>query len=69
MTEALDTTNPDLRALTLTVGLCRELVDADAKPAAWTDLTRALVAEHTPEELANMLTGACTILARASRTA
>ena len=60
----LDTSNPDLHALALTVGHATELLERDAPADHWEALTSALVAEHTPEQLANMLTGACALIAR-----
>jgi hypothetical protein len=61
---ALDTRNPDLLALTVTIGHASELIRNDATPDEWAAFTEAIATEQTPAELANMLTGACTILAR-----
>lgn len=60
----LNPTDPDLQALTLTVGICHQLTTTQATHEQWDELTRTLATEHTPAELANMLTGACTLLAR-----
>jgi hypothetical protein len=60
----LDFANPDLQALMLTYTHVGELMRMNATPDQWAALTDALVAEHTPDQLANMLVGACTIHAR-----
>ncbi len=62
--EHLDTGNPDLHALMLTVAHASALVTTRATTDQWAALTGALVAEHTPQQLANMLTGACALIAR-----
>lgn len=62
----MNPTDPDLQALTLTVGICHHLTTTHATPDEWAALTRTLATEHTPAQLANMLTGACTLLARMS---
>lgn len=64
----LDTTNPDLLALTVTVGFAGDLIQRDATSDEWVALTTALLEEHTPAELANMLTGACAVIAKMSAT-
>ena len=61
----LDPTNPDLQALILTIGITRQLTQTGATTAEWDALTRALEAEHTPAELAHMLTAAAALIARA----
>lgn len=61
---SLDTDNPDLHALVLTVGFAQELIDQNATSEQWIELTTALHEEHTPEQLANMLTGAAAIIAK-----
>lgn len=58
------TPTPDAQALALTVSLCHQLTTTHATPDEWAALTRTLETEHTPTQLANMLTGACTLLAR-----
>lgn len=58
----------DLIALAVTVGLASDLIRGGASGAGWDALTAALVEEHTPEQLANMLTGAAALLARAGGT-
>ena len=60
----MDTTDPDLHRLALTIGFTRDLIDREAPTQEWEALTHALLEAHTPEQLANMLTGACTIIAR-----
>ena len=60
----MDTTDPALHALTLTVGIASSLVTSGATSEEWAALTAALLAEHTPAELANMLTGAAALIAR-----
>lgn len=60
----MDTSNPDLLALAVTVGLASELITEHATPDRWAALTDALVAEHAPTQLANMLTGAAALIAR-----
>lgn len=62
----LDTTNPDLHHLVLTIGFARDLTNRAAPTQEWEALTRALVDEHTPEQLANMLTGAAALIARSA---
>ena len=57
--------DPDLIALAVTVGLAADLIQTRASAAGWDALTAALVEEHTPQQLANMLTGAAALLARA----
>lgn len=59
-------TDPDMVALTLTVGFARQLIEGQAERADWQALTEALVENHTPQQLANMLTGAATLLAKAA---
>lgn len=61
----MDTRDPDLQALLVTVGLASALTDSGAGTAEWQALTDALLAEHTAPRLASMLTGACALLARA----
>lgn len=56
--------DPDMQALVLTLGHTAQLTDSGATPTEWEALTAALVAEHTPEQLANMLTGAAALIAR-----
>jgi hypothetical protein len=51
-------------ALTVTIGHATQLIQAGASTEDWDALTAALVAKHTPDQLANMLTGAATLLAR-----
>ena len=63
----MDTTDPDLHRLALTIGFTRDLIERHAPTQEWEALTHALLEEHTPEQLANMLTGAATIIARATR--
>lgn len=63
---ALDTTDPDLTALLVTVGYAGQLTTAHATTEEWDALTSALVAEHTPEQLAHMLTGAAALIARST---
>lgn len=60
----MDTTDPDLHRLALTIGFTRDLIERHAPTQEWEALTHALLEEHTPEQLANMLTGAATIIAR-----
>lgn len=60
----LDFSSPDLQALLLTYRHVGELRRTDAPSEHWDALARALVAEHTPEQLANMLLGSCAIHAR-----
>lgn len=57
-------TDPDMLALTVTIGHARQLIDSSADTADWQALTDALLETHTPEQLANMLTGAATLIAR-----
>lgn len=61
--------DPDLIALAVTVGLASDLIQSRASAAGWDALTAALVEEHTPGQLANMLTGAAALLARAGGAA
>lgn len=63
----LDTTNPDLHALIVTIGHARELTQTNATPDQWQALTDTLTTEHTAAELANMLTGAAALIARSDR--
>lgn len=56
--------NPDLEALAITVGHAHDLLTTNAPTEHWAALTDALVETHTPHQLANMLTGAATLLAR-----
>ena len=65
----MDTTDPDLHRLALTIGFTRDLIERHAPTQEWEALTHALLEEHTPEQLANMLTGAATIIARIGMTA
>ena len=58
------TTSYDMLTLTVTIGHAAQLTANEATTEEWNALTDALLAEHTPEELANMLTGACAIIAR-----
>jgi hypothetical protein len=58
--------DPDAHAFVLTIGLASQLTAGHASAAEWDALTAALVAEHTPTQLANMLTGAAAIIARTS---
>lgn len=60
----MDPTDPDLLALVVTIGHVSKLSKDKAPPAHWDALTSALVAEHTPEQLASMLVGACALVAR-----
>lgn len=60
----MDTRDPDLLALVVTVGHASSLLTNDGTPEEWAALTSALLSEHTPAQLANMLTGACALLAR-----
>lgn len=57
-------TDSDMLALTVTIGHARQLLDSGADAADWQALTNALVETHTPKQLANMLTGAATLIAR-----
>ncbi|MDR7113893.1 hypothetical protein J2X03_003795 [Microbacterium trichothecenolyticum] len=61
--------DPDLHALVLTIGLVSQLTTGHAPTADWDALTAALVAEHTPVQLARMLTGAAALIARTGATA
>lgn len=60
----LDVENPDLHSLTVTIGLASQLLTETAGPAEWAALTAVLVDDYTPTQLANMLTGACTLIAK-----
>lgn len=60
----LNVHDPDLQALTLTVGHAAELLRDRADTPAWDALTQVLVDQHTPEQLASMLTGAAALIAR-----
>jgi hypothetical protein len=62
----VDATDPDLHALLTTIGHATELTVAKAPAHHWDALTSALLAEHTPEQLASMLTGAAALIARGS---
>ena len=53
---------PSAQALTVTVGLASQIVKTGAPPEAWESLTAALVAEHTPEQLARMVTEAVALI-------
>ena len=61
----MDPTNPDLQALILTIGITRQLTQTGATTAEWDALTTALETEHTPHQLATMLTAATALIARA----
>lgn len=63
----MDTTDPDLLALVVTIGHAVKLTTDQAPTEHWQALTDALIAEHTPEQLASMLTGAAALLARTGR--
>lgn len=56
----------DMLALAVTLGHAKQLTQAHGTPDEWDELTAALVAEHTPEQLANMLTGAAALIVRMS---
>lgn len=58
---------PDAQALTVAVGLAAQLTATDAPPEAWDSLTAALLAEHTPEQLAGMVTEAAALIVRTAR--
>lgn len=60
----MDTSDPNLLALAVTIGHARDLIITSAPSDHWRALTAALVAEHTPDQLAEMLTGACALIAR-----
>ena len=60
----MDNTDPDLIALMVTVGHASHLLTHDGTPTEWAALTAALESEHTPAQLANMLTGAAALIAR-----
>lgn len=54
----------DMLALAVTLGHAKQLTLDHGTPDDWDALTRALLAEHTPEQLANMLTGAAALIVR-----
>ncbi len=54
----------DMQALVVTVGLAAQLTQAQATTAEWDALVDALVAEHTPAQLARMLTGAAALIVK-----
>jgi len=60
----LDATDPDLIALTVTIGHVAEVAQTGT---GWDALAAALTAEHTPEQLTNMLLGACALIVQRSQ--
>lgn len=53
--------------LAVTLGHVTDLSQRQAPTQEWDALTAALVAEHTQTELADLLIGACALIARAER--